>query len=123
MARYDAILSFAPTTALNGWSDDLSTALEGLGYGCVGRGTSASIKVLRSGDHQRPSLQLVLILKRQQDHDRIELSLTSNESMVSGARHTREAFEQLLQSLPSQLSGLSIDCRSDTDGPLARSGR
>jgi hypothetical protein len=40
-------------------------------------------------------------------------------SMVSGACHTREAFDQLLQSLPAQLPGLSIDCRSDTDGLTA----
>ena len=123
MARYDAILSLTPTTAVDGWSADLTTALDGLGYGCVGTATGASIKALRSGDQQRPALQLVLILQRQHDHDRLELSLTSSESMVSGARHTRAAFEQLLQSLPQQLPGLSIDCRSDTDGPLARSGR
>jgi hypothetical protein len=123
MARYDAILSLAPTTAVDGWSADLTSALDGLGYGYVGTSTGASLKALRSGDQQRPALQLVLILQRQHDHDRLELSLTSDESMVSGARHTREAFDQLLQSLPQQLPGLSIDCRSDTDGPLARSGR
>ena len=70
-----------------------------------------------------PPEVLLALEERQHDHDRLELSLTSDESMVSGARHTRAAFDQLLQSLPAQLPGLSIDCRSDTDGPLARSGR
>jgi hypothetical protein len=123
MARYDAILSLAPSTAVDGWSSAMTPVLEHLHYGCVGTPTGASVKALRSGDNQRPALQLVLILQRQNDHDRIELSLTSSESMVSGARHTRAAFEELLQALPQQLPGLSIDCRSDTDGPLARSHR
>jgi hypothetical protein len=30
MARYDAILSLAPTTAVDGWSADLTSALDGL---------------------------------------------------------------------------------------------
>jgi hypothetical protein len=123
MARYDAILSLAPSTAVDGWSSAMTPVLQHLHYGCVGTPTGASVKALRSGDNQRPALQLVLILQRQHDHDRLELSLTSSESMVSGARHTRAAFEELLQSLPQQLPGLSIDCRSDTDGPLARSHR
>jgi len=49
MARYDAILSLAPTTAVDGWSVDLTSALDGLGYGCVGTRTGGSIKALRSG--------------------------------------------------------------------------
>jgi hypothetical protein len=123
MARYDAILSLAPSTAVDGWSTAVTPVLEGLDYGCVGTTTGASVNALRSGDHGRPALQLVLILQRQHDHDRLELSLTSSESMVAGARHTREAFEELLQVLPEQLPGLSVECRSDTDGPLARSHR
>jgi len=63
--------------------------------GCVGTATGALIKALRSGDQQRPALHLVLTLQRQYDYDRLELPLA-----------------RFLSS-----------CRSDSDGPLARSGR
>ena len=123
MARFDAILSLTATIAVDGWSTAITPVLDQLGYLTAGTDRGASLKALRSGDHQRPSLELLLILHRQTDHDRLELSLTSSESMVSGAHHTRHAFEELLQVLPQRVGMLAIECRSDRDGPLARSGR